>query len=682
MPTPISGGANFSNYPIGGSISDIGQGASSDAAPAQEFWSLDKLKRAYLDYLGTKREEIDEQQDARRMRHGSQWTSQEINQLNQRKQPVVTNNRISRKIHGVIGTLGRLKQDPKAFPRTPEHEQGAELATAVIRYVLDNQNWDAADPIAAEFAAVDGIGGVEFNLSEADQGDPDVEIEIVNPDSFFYDPRSFKADFSDARYMGVGKWLDLDSAVELFPDHEQDLRAQLETGSELTSEPDRDEKWFQSDDIFRRIRIVECWYKLRGEWVWSIFTGAMTLMEGPSYLRDEDGKSIPKYVMFSAYIDHDGDRYGFVRDLKPLQREINMRRSKALYTMLSRRILAPKGSFDDVERARREASRSDGVVEYNLIGQTAPSFDDSARAAETQAQFSFLEDVKTDLESFGPNISITGEGLERSSGRAISLLQQAGLSDLGPFLLAYRGWKIRIYRAVWNTIKQHWTAERWIRVTDDEDVAEFIQINGLQRDPFTGAFSWVNALGELDVDIILDEGPDTINQTMDAFDTLTALAQRGTEIPPDVLLELAPLPGSLKKRLLEKLNPEPTPEQEQRAQTELRHGQATVADKEASAQQKQTAAQLNLAKAFEALQALNQPESSIELPEMPDPAMRAADLSERLAGVEEKRASATLKSNQAMKAALDTRLEPFKMAQDFEFQRLKYDNQRNKANAQ
>ena len=36
------------------------------------------------------------------------------------------------------------------------------------------------------------------------------------------------------------------------------------------------------------------------------------------------------------------------------------------------------------------------------------------------------------------------------SGRAINLLQQGGIAELGPFVLAYRGWKIRLYRAIWN----------------------------------------------------------------------------------------------------------------------------------------------------------------------------------------------------------------------------------------
>jgi hypothetical protein len=649
MPGSIAAGSGLSGYAIGGSSNSAMSSGDHAQGDIDGGWSLGKLKRSYLDYLGTKREEIEEQQDARRFRHGSQYTSEEIRQLNLRKQPVVTDNRISRKIHGVVGTLARLKQDPKAYPRTPEHEEGAELATATIRYSLDATEWDARDPVCAEYAAVDGYGGVELNLVPGDKGDPEIELEVVNPDSFFYDPRSYKHDFSDARYVGVGKWLELDEAIDLFPDHEEELRDSLESGSDLTSEPDREFKWFLTDGEVNRIRVVEEWYKKGKKWFWCIYTGNMKLDEGESYLIDEKGNPECKYLMFSAYVDQDGDRYGFPRDMKPLQREINMRRSKALYTMLSRRIIAERGAFDDIEQARREAARSDGVVIRNKGFEAG--FDDSARMAETQAQFQFLEDAKSALESIGPNVAVTGEGLEQSSGRAIHLLQQAGLADLGPYIQSYRGWKIRVYRAIWNAIQHHWTGERWIRVTDDDDISQFIQVNGVEVDPMTGFPTLVNALGSLDVDIIIDEGPDTVNQMADAYDTLTILAGKGTEIPPDVLIELSPLPVSVKQRLLDKMNPEPTPEMQQMQQLEMRGAAAEVQETEASAGLKQ-------AQAIKAMSEANQPP---DMPEQQDPRIVNMETLEKMGKAQASFAQADKTRMETAKVAQDIALEPERM---------------------
>jgi hypothetical protein len=640
-----------------------GPSSSTDKPSKDGYWTLGKLKRAYQDYLGSKREEIDEQQDYRRFVHGSQWTSEQITQLQARRQPVTVNNKTKRKINGIVGTLQRLRQDPKAFARTPKHEQGADLASAAIRYAMERTEWERKDPQCTWMAAVDGIAGVEFNIEQGDKGDTEIGIDVVYVDGFFYDPRSIQDDFSDARYLGVGKWLDLEAAVELFPDHEKELENSVGSGEELSSDSDRDhEQWFQSDnETGQRVRLVECWYKHKGKWCWSVFTGDTVIDEGESPFFDEDGQTDHKYEMFSAYIDQDGDRYGFVRDLKPLNLEINMRHSKALYTSLSRRILTPQGAFDDIEVARREAARADGVVVYNPQGDAKPEFDDTARQAETQAQLQFLERVTTDFESFGPNVAVTGEGLENSSGRAIHLLQQAGLADLGPFIQSYRGWKIRVYRKMWCAIQRHWEGERWIRVTDDDDLSQFIQLNGVGIDPMTGQPTMVNAIGSLDVDIILDEGPDSVNQTADAYEVMQALASKGGEVPTNILLELAPIENALKKKLLAQLNPEPTKEDQQRQQVEMQMGVETVKEKAASAQLKQ-------AQAMKAAR-----EAAVVQPEQPDQQMMdpgdhpmkiQTEAIEKQASAAQKAADAEKKRAETQKIYQDIQLEPQRMAME------------------
>ena len=631
------------------------QGTSGNAfsagttAPAGQGWPLHRLKKAYLDYLGNKQDEIEEQKSARRYYHAAQWTSKQIKSLNDRRQPVVTFNRIARKINGVVGLIERLRQDPKAYPRTPKHEEGAELATAVIRYVLDEQEWKAKSPECAIYGAVDGVGGVEIEITQGDHGDNEIAFEVVNPDSFFYDPRSYKADFSDARYMGVGKWMDIDAAVEMFPDKKEEIESSGEDATELSSEPDREQKWFSATGARKMIRVVDIWYRQNGEWRWALFTGSTMLMEGDSYLVDEKGKTQCRYVMFSCNVDHDGDRYGFVRNMKSAQDEYNMRRSKGLHIINSRRLMLTKGSVDNVEVARKEWARPDGVIEVN-----ATNVNEGARADDQSFDFAgqmkLMENAIAELENYGPNQALIGDAANQS-GRAIALLQQAGMAELGPYILAYKGWKVRLYRAIWCAVQRHWNAERWVRVTDDDNVAQFIQINGMQVDPMTGAPSLVNAIGSLDVDIIIDEGPDYINMQADAYDTLTVMASKGANIPPQVLLELAPLQGSQKKKLLAMMS-QPDPAQQQAKQIALA-GEAAKVDETKS----KTA--LNMARANEAMtpnQAAPR-QQSYEPPPMLQDAKVAADINAQNARAEQSRAAAA-------KADQEAALAPFRLAQE------------------
>ena len=70
---------NQTGYQIGGSTSAGAQTGASEGQ--QQFWPLDKCKKAYLDYLGNKQAEIDEQKDARRYYHGAQWTAEQVKAL-------------------------------------------------------------------------------------------------------------------------------------------------------------------------------------------------------------------------------------------------------------------------------------------------------------------------------------------------------------------------------------------------------------------------------------------------------------------------------------------------------------------------------------------------------------------------------------------------------------------------
>ena len=610
------------------------------------YWDIGKLKKSYTEYLGNKRDEIEEQKDARRYYHGAQWTDAQIKILKKRKQPISTVNRIGRKIDGVVGLLERLRQDPKAFPRTPGQEQGADIATAVIRYALDSQEWKPKSAEIARDGAIEGIGGLEINLAQGDSQDPndrDIELDIVEPESFFYDPRSKRADFSDARYMGVGKWMDIDLAKEMFPDKADEIEQSIDNDSELSTNPDNENKWFNSDR--KHIRLVDCWYKHNGEWCWSIFTGAVVLMDGKSYLIDEKNKTQCKYIMYSGSVDHDGDRYGFVRNMKSSQDSINFKEAKLNHILASRRLIMSNAAVKDVETARKEWARTDGVIIVNPGGEVKA--DD--QSFDFAGWSKLLVDSKQEIEGFGPNPQLLGQGSEQQSGRAISLLQQAGIAELGPYIQGFKGWKVRVYRAVLNAIQRHWTAERYIRVTDDDGLAQFIQINGLQVDPVTGHPNIVNAIGSLDVDVIIDEGPDSINMMADTYDALIAMASSGAQVPPQVLIELSPgIDGRTKKKLLGYIADAQKPGPAQ---------QVALAGEQAKVEKTQSETMLNVSKARQASMPQPGKPEAFELP----PELQIAD---SIASTRDKDASAAAKYAKANKDNQEASLAPLKMMQD------------------
>ena len=558
-------------------------------------YPVTRLRRQYLDYLGAKVLEWEEQKLARHYMHGSQYTAAEIRTLRARRQPIITVNEIGPKINQIVGLVERLRQEPKAYPTKPKSQNGADIATAALRNVLDGAEWDSyIASFCAEQCATEGIAGIEIKQVEGDHDDPDIEVAYIFGDDFFYDPRCYKADFTDAKFMGIAKWLDLESAIDMFPEQEDQLRTlMVETGFDMTTHSDREYKWVYVNE--QRIRLIEHWYEYKGEWYFCFYCSNIELERGKSWLKDKRGKSINKFVMFSAAVDHEGDRYGFVRLFKSVQDEVNQRRSKALHISNVTRLIAQKGAVDDVETARREMSRPDGFLEFNQ-GFEPPKRDD--KQEDLAAHLSLMQDARNKIVSFAninPALMMQSGGADEHSGVAINLLQKAGLAELGSFLRNYRNWKIRTYRSVWSAITTTWQSERWIRVGDDDNgMAQFLQLNGTGVDQY-GLPVVVNYLGALDVDIRLDEGPDSVNLMQDAFDLLKQLPP-GT-LPPPVLIEFMNLPGSMKKRILQMLQQPPDPVAEKGKQLTLQRLEAEVGEKRAGTMHRVAQAQKTMAEA-------------------------------------------------------------------------------------
>jgi hypothetical protein len=557
--------------------------------------SITKLKKQFTAASAAKTEENREAAEAERYFHGVQWTSEQLKALKERNQPPVTFNRIKRKINTICGIIEKLRQDPKAYARNPQRqaEDGAEVATKTLRYAL---GWDWTDKSVnvARRCAVRGISGAELVLVPGDQGDPDLEWDTVDQRDFFYDPASVKPDFSDARYLGTTRWIDLDEAIDQFPDYEDELRDYVERNpvSDIERGDERHEmRWCDSER--KRIRLVEHWYMVGTKWHYCLYCSETVLESGPTYLKDEKGKDCHKYEMLSFEVDQDGDRYGAFRDLKSPQDEVNQRRSKSLHQLNSRKIIADEGAVDDVEAARREFARADGWVVKNPGKEIIP--EDAQAKSVVDGNMQLLAEAKAEIDTYGPNPGLVGTEIPADSGRAIALLQAAGIAELGSYMTSYRTWKTRLYRKTWNAQQQHWTAPRWIRVTDDENLGAFIQVNGWEKDPATGQVKILNQLAALDVDIILDEGQDTVTSTQDTFETVTLLAKSGAPVPPEMIIELSPLPSSTKQRIMQQIaaSQQQNPLQQQAMQLQLQMLQAQIA-------QLMSQVQLNQAKAQQA----------------------------------------------------------------------------------
>ena len=279
---------------------------------------VSKLKKQFTNAVAAKVDENAESAEAERYFHGIQWAEKDLKVLRDRGQPAITFNRFKRKVNTIVGIQERMRQDPKAYPRTPHPAagQGADLATNVLRYAM-GWDWNDLATQVARRCSVRGISGAELVLAPGDQGDPEVEWLEVDQRDFFYDQTSIRADFDDANFLGTTRWLPLDTAISQWPDYEDDLQGYMDNGPAQDYERgDERHRMTWVDKKQDRLRIVDHWYKVAGKWFYTLYCGETELEWGKSPFVDEKGQSTHKYEMISYETDQDGDRYGAFRDLR------------------------------------------------------------------------------------------------------------------------------------------------------------------------------------------------------------------------------------------------------------------------------------------------------------------------------------------------------------------------------
>lgn len=550
---------------------------------------------------------------------GNQLTGDEIAELRKRKQPPIVINRVRRKIDWLRGLEMQSRTDPKAFPRTPQHQQGADAITDALRYAADNADLDRKASAAWANLLIEGIGAIEVVHSAGEN--PDVVINHYPYDRVFHDPHSRLPDFSDARYVGAVIWCDVDELKEQYPGEDAAAMIDASIGkvSGVTQAFDDVPQWrVWGDKDRQRVRVVLIWCREGGIWTWAKFVHGGILERGESPYYDEDGQSVCPLMLQGAYIDRDGGHYGVVRDMLDPQDEINKRRSKLLHQLNSRQTMGIKGALS-VAGMKQELAKPDGHVEVDPVIMDAARemgmrpFDIIPTSDQTMGQFNLLQEAKNEIDLMGANSGLAGKEAGQQSGRAIMAQQQGGLIEIAPLTDAFSDFKRRIYRRMWGVIRQFWRNERWVRVTDDERNIRFVGFNrpitlqerlqglpedqimqaaqqmGLQPgDPRLGMqIGMENPVDEIDVDILIEEVPDTVTLEGETFQQVVNIATSlPGAVPPEILIELAPgLKRDVKDRLIERLT------QQSQQQQQAGQAQAQAMGMESAAKAKKTDAE-------------------------------------------------------------------------------------------
>jgi hypothetical protein len=592
-----------------------------ESGVSEKQQDIDLVKGQFEDFCDATQAMRELARKCRNYRDGKQWTDEEIKILKQRKQPIITDNKVFDTVNTLLGLERQYRTDPKAFPRTPDHEQAAEAATDALRFVADKCDYQrSARKPATENLIIEGWCYGEVCL---DKQTNEIRMEHVRIDRGYHDIRSLRPDFADKEYCGYFTWMDLEVARKRWKGKESALDESFSNISLGEDEhEDKPNKYVELRGGRKRVQIFTHYHKVDGVWHFSRWCkGGFLEDPKPSPYQGEKGEPACNIEIQALYRDADGACYGAVQRDLDLQDEHNKRRSKLLHLLNAKRIKMRQGAVEDIGKLRNEAHKPDGVIEITGSPDDLVIEDN---LKEADGQWRLLVQTEAALSRSSPNSGMTDP--TGASGRAKEIDQAASSLPLTPLFDAVDAWEIRMYRLAWLCVRQFWKAPMWVRVTDNEDNLKFVglnqpvtkgealaqelakeQIPDEQKQAVLQQIAAMpdaqvpvrteNDVAEMDVDIIISRSQDTVNIQAEQFEMLMALAEKRPEVSFKTMLTLSQVRSDVKKMVMDDLTGANDPQakqmaalQQQMSELQMALQAANVRKTEAQAAQAEAAA--------------------------------------------------------------------------------------------
>lgn len=546
------------------------------------------FKDHFENFIDATEEESLRAEKRRDYRDLKQWTPEEAAKIEGRGQAAIVFDQYSKKVDGITGLEVNRRTDPKALPVHPKQEKASEVITDGLRFVESKTHLDETATEVFEDKIVEGYGGAIVEVEKVN-GEFKILINRIPWDRIYYDPHSREKDYSDSSYFGITLWMDTNDAIALNPKMEDEIRGLVESAQTADDTfEDRPKEWV--DTKRDRVRINQEYYLDKDVWHEVFFSGELVIIEAKvSPYLDEDGDPMNPIELQSDFIDRENNRWGYMQRLVDVQDEINHRRSKALYMLSTVSLIVQKGALGELSRteALRELTKAQSLLE--LINPEGAIIDRNQEMGS--AQLGFYQDAQNAMDSVGINPELTGSTESAISGRAFIARQQSGMTELARIMATHSNWKKRIYTQIWLRMKQFWTKEKWIRVSDNENAMRFVGLNvpitraeaelekqsgktieqlrdqfgeqldaalaqSIQQNPqMADVVETRNDVKKLNMDIMIEEVPDTAILQQEQFDTLAGLASARVDPPMfEALLKLSSIPN--KDDVLKMLRPD------------------------------------------------------------------------------------------------------------------------------
>jgi hypothetical protein len=575
------------------------------------------------------RDSIDRGQESVKYREGDQWPEEVKAKLEAKSRACLTINHIAPLVETLSGLYRRNRTDLRCYPTENGDADIADVLTYVLKNIMSTCVADVEEVDAFEDAVTTGRG----ILMVYPDFDADIRgflrLRRHPWDMVVFGPH-LRKDLEDCEYFFLWNWLSKEQMKNLYPDKAEEIAemfGRLEQFSNLVYDlSDQDSPLMNSlfaDPKNKEIRMLESeekvYYRLkvytdpqtgfiveeteipkelRGQLAKikplrrierRLYRIRRTVIAGDVVLEDmyvdrptPPGALGPSFSVFPIYAYKRGNRFeGKVERLKDPQLEINKRRSQIVdivNTSINNGWLLPKSAFGSQNEKQKfidtVATPGFTVEVPDMSEANRPVKIEGGRVEPSVVQLE-LNSLQSFRETSNVNVELLGMGSQYQSGTAISHRIQQSLMGNEYLFDNMSQVKKRIGRELLLWIQELYSPDRIFRLFFDQAQIEQAMVGGEQADPHNMQLMQQIATRLQDADLTLYDI--TVGETGQSptaqlanFDMMMELAGKGVPLPPQLFIELAPIPNKARiMQILQQANEAQSQAEDKKYDTEI-----------------------------------------------------------------------------------------------------------------
>lgn len=557
---------------------------------------------------------------------GKQWDDKDVEAMNKQKRPTITINRCRPLINQVSGYFGQNMTEPNYLPRANGDDEVCNIAKGVNKYVYDKAMFSRHKKKVGRDRLICGKGyyWVYYNF-DYEVMDGMIKMERRSPFEVFVDPESVHEDLSDAEFCGLFSWESPAELEQIYPESKAEIAMFTHKfdDDEVASDTVGGEPVWYSKKL-KKVRVVQYWYKERsyrnvyqvdgqpGMQDESEELKAMANLKVPGIKKHRipscdykfmtfvdnvllEGNDSPykhkRFPLVQEFCYYTGERdendstlepAGLIRDIKPVQRELNKHRSQRMHivnTQANGIWLVYGTSTPEFDTQLKQYGTTPGAVMKVPPGVTKVErvMPDGISTANVEMEKVAGEDFYT-ISGINPETMGNADAPSQMSGVAIDRRQKASFTQVSDIADEANYSERLIQDLLWGDkgrpglIPQYFTEEMVMRIVGDDGEHKFIQLaNGQQQakneqpqiDPATGQpqvdeqgqtiKKVLYDLSKFEFDIVVVPMQNTPTLMAANLEQLISAKQAGVDVPGEMILECIPIGNKqeLKKKIQE-----------------------------------------------------------------------------------------------------------------------------------